>query len=212
MNAVLEELVDDQTGIIRLFTPPFADSPVDPGYIKAYPPGVRENGGQYTHAAIWVLLALARQGRGDEAWRCFNLLNPIRHAIDAESAEVYRVEPYVVAADVYGESHYAGRGGWTWYTGSAGWMYRLILESLLGLTRDAAQLRITPVLPAAWPGYHLQYRFGGSLYVIEVQQAPNIENSISLDGRTLAEGYVPLIDDGQEHQVLVRCQPSNNAV
>lgn len=118
MDAVMEHLVDEKTGIIRLFTPPFSRAPHDPGYIKGYPPGVRENGGQYTHAATWVVLALAKQGRAQEAWNCFKLLNPVNHALDAASSETYRVEPYVVTADVYGEGAYAGRGGWSWYTGS----------------------------------------------------------------------------------------------
>lgn len=130
MNAVLDQLVDDENRIIRLFTPRFAKSARDPGYIKSYPPGVGENGGQYTHAATWVVMALAEMDRGDDAWHCFDMLNPINHARDRDQADTYRVEPYVVAADIYGEGQLTGRGGWTWYTGSAGWLYRVAVEGI----------------------------------------------------------------------------------
>ena len=186
MDAVLSELVDDNTGIIRLFTPPFAEAALDPGYIKAYPPGVRENGGQYTHAAAWVVLALIRLGRTDEAWRCFNLLNPINHTRDAEAAERYRVEPYVVAADVYGAGDLAGRGGWTWYTGSAGWLYRVAVEGFLGIRREAERLVVRPTIPADWPGYSAEIMVDGVRYNVVVERREEglsvSVNGIQVDG------------------------------
>jgi cyclic beta-1,2-glucan synthetase len=171
MDAVMAELVDRENGIIRLFTPPLTETPQDPGYIKAYPPGVRENGGQYTHAATWVVLALARQGRGDDAFACLDLLNPVKHALDAEAAERYRVEPYVVAADVYGEGERTGRGGWTWYTGSAGWLYRAAVEGILGIRKEGGRLFVAPVLPAAWNGYSATLVIDGKKLSIRVDRA-----------------------------------------
>ncbi len=150
MDSVLSELVDHDNRLIRLFTPPFADGPQDPGYIAGYPPGVRENGGQYTHAATWSVLALARLGREQQAWDAFQLLNPILKATDQNAAERYRVEPYVIAADVYSEGDLAGRGGWTWYTGSAGWLYRVAVEGLLGIRRKGDRLFVEPCLPPDW--------------------------------------------------------------
>ncbi|MBB1251565.1 hypothetical protein H2O14_25500 [Rhizobium sp. G21] len=172
MDSVFDELVDPEAGLIRLFSPPFEHSDKDPGYIKSYPPGVRENGGQYTHAAIWAAYALAEMGRSDDAYKVFSMLNPINHSLSREHADVYRVEPYVVAADVYGVGDKTGRGGWTWYTGSAGWLYRTAVEAILGIRREGDLLRITPSLPAAWPGFSarlvqegrvLRYRFSGTM-------------------------------------------------
>jgi len=192
MDAVLSELVDDENGIIRLFTPPFSQAAVDPGYIKAYPPGVRENGGQYTHAATWVVLALIRLGRTEDAWRCFNLLNPIHHARDPEAAELYRVEPYVVAADVYGAGDLAGRGGWTWYTGSAGWLYRVAVEGILGIRREAGRLLVQPAIPAEWPGYSAQVVIDGVRCDVVVERREGAL-SISVNGKVV---------DGQEGILL----------
>ncbi|WP_320201124.1 GH36-type glycosyl hydrolase domain-containing protein [Agrobacterium sp. rho-13.3] len=186
MDAVMKQLVDEKTGIIRLFTPAFARSPQDPGYIKAYPPGVRENGGQYTHAATWVVLALAKLGRSEDAWKCFSLLNPVNHALDRQSSETYRVEPYVVTADVYGEGAYAGRGGWSWYTGSAGWLYRAAVEGILGITRIDGKLHISPSLPEAWDGFSAKITLEGKVREVAVKRtagSPDIE--VSLDGATL---------------------------
>ena len=182
MDAVLSELVDDDSSIIRLFTPPFANASVDPGYIKAYPPGVRENGGQYTPAATWVVMALARLGRADEAWRCFNLLNPINHALDREAAELYRVEPYVVAADVYGAGALEGRGGWTWYTGSAGWLYRAAVEGILGIRREGDRLLVQPVLPSEWNGFSAELTIAGVVYNIVVEKSETGEALVSVNG------------------------------
>jgi cyclic beta-1,2-glucan synthetase len=158
MDAVLDQLVDRDLGIIKLFTPPFENTDKEPGYIKGYPPGVRENGGQYTHAATWVVYALAHMGRGDDAHACFSLLNPVHHANDRDSAERYRVEPYVAAADVYSADNRAGRGGWTWYTGSGGWLYRTALEAILGINRAGDRITVRPCLPTAWPGFKATMR------------------------------------------------------
>ncbi|QRM53548.1 glucoamylase family protein [Sinorhizobium sp. BG8] len=171
MDAVLSELVDKEAGIIRLFTPPLVSTPQDPGYIKAYPPGVRENGGQYTHAATWVVLALAAQGRADEAWSCFKLLNPINHGLDRASIDHYRVEPYVIAADVYGEGALTGRGGWTWYTGSAGWLYRAAVEGILGIRKEGGRLIVNPVLPSEWKGFSAVMKIDGKEYRISVEKS-----------------------------------------
>ena len=188
LDAALSELVDAEAGIIRLFTPPFAKTKLEPGYIKAYPPGVRENGGQYTHAAIWLGLALARAGRPADAWRCFELLNPINHALDAEAAERYRVEPYVVAADVYGGEAYAGRGGWTWYTGSAGWLYRFAVEGLLGISRKGDLLRVQPVLPPQWNGFEADLTIDGRRYAIAVERlAGSGGYAVTVNGEAIAD-------------------------
>ncbi|MDX0014277.1 protein ndvB [Sinorhizobium meliloti] len=170
MDAVMAELVDPEKRIVRLFTPPLETTKQDPGYIKAYPPGVRENGGQYTHAATWVVLAFAAQERAEEAWRTFRMLNPVSHALSQVDAEHYRVEPYVVAADIYGEGALAGRGGWTWYTGSAGWLYRAGVEGILGIRKRGDKLLIRPVLPSEWPGYSAEVRVNGTTHRISVSR------------------------------------------
>ncbi|MBN9054666.1 MAG: protein ndvB, partial [Rhizobiales bacterium] len=193
MDAVLAELVDRENGIIRLFTPPLAETPQDPGYIKAYPPGVRENGGQYTHAATWVVLALARQGRGDDAYACFDLLNPIRHALDRDAAERYRVEPYVVAADVYGVGERTGQGGWSWYTGSAGWLYRAAVEGILGIRKENGRLFVEPALPAAWSGYTATLVLDGKKLSIRVDRADDGGWQATVNGiviKSSNEGYL----------------------
>ena len=194
MDSVLDRLVDNTTGTIRLFDPPFDKTDAEPGYIKGYPPGVRENGGQYTHAATWVVIALATLGRADEAYACWQKLNPILHADNRAAADTYRVEPYVVAADIYAgdginykdqaEEDRAGRGGWTWYTGSAGWMYRAAVESILGITRQGSMLYVAPVLPSAWPGYQAKLRIEGqNVHIVVTQSAEQI--SVSINGDTL---------------------------
>ncbi|MGE6741068.1 GH36-type glycosyl hydrolase domain-containing protein [Allorhizobium pseudoryzae] len=191
MNAVMEKLVDEKDGLIRLFTPAFATTPKDPGYIKAYPPGVRENGGQYTHAAIWVVLALAALKRGDDAWKAFKLLNPVNHALDQASAEHYRVEPYVVAADVYGVGDLTGRGGWTWYTGSAGWLYRAAVEGILGIRREGNRLFVRPVLPAEWDGFSAELTLDDKTYKIAVAMSDG-NATVTVNGSAVAadEGFV----------------------
>ena len=193
MNAVLDKLVDDENRIIRLFTPPFAKSARDPGYIKSYPPGVRENGGQYTHAATWVVMALAEMNRGDDAWHCFDMLNPINHARDRDQADTYRVEPYVVAADIYGEGQLTGRGGWTWYTGSAGWLYRVAVEGILGIRVKNGRLFVKPALPSNWDGFAADIELPSGNYRISVSKAPDATGySVTINDRAVAhpeEGF-----------------------
>jgi cyclic beta-1,2-glucan synthetase len=210
MEAATSRLVDDELQIVRLFTPAFDKTPKEPGYIKSYPPGVRENGGQYTHAATWFVIALAELGRADEAWHVFRKLNPVEHALDEESAERYRVEPYVVAADIYGSNDKGGRGGWTWYTGSAAWLYRAGLEALLGFHLDGDRLRIEPCIPPSWPGFSINWRRGVSrqatTYQVTVENPDGVCRGIKrleLDGQALDAGYVPLADDGTAHRVRV---------
>ena len=159
MDAVDRRLVRRDHALIQLLDPPFDKSHLNPGYIKGYVPGVRENGGQYTHAAIWAAMAFAALGDRLRAWELLARINPINHARSPQGVATYKVEPYVVAADVYALSPHTGRGGWTWYTGSAGWMYRLIVESLLGLRLEVDTLHITPCLPASWKGFTLHYRY-----------------------------------------------------
>jgi len=184
MASAREALVTNKHQLIRLFTPPFNNTPKEPGYIKAYPPGVRENGGQYTHAAAWFVLALAELGMGDEALAGFRMLNPINHALDRDAAEKYRVEPYVVAADIYSEGGLAGRGGWTWYTGSAGWLYRCAVEGILGLLREGDVLVVKPALPSDWEGFSATLKLSGRVVKIEVGRAQGkAKPSLSVNGK-----------------------------
>ncbi|WP_152031548.1 GH36-type glycosyl hydrolase domain-containing protein [Pseudomonas putida] len=205
MAALDNYLVRRDIGIVKLLDPPFDQGDLDPGYIKGYLPGVRENGGQYTHAAIWASMAYARLGDSLEAWELLRLINPVRQGCST-LIDTYKVEPYVMAADVYAVAPHAGRGGWTWYSGSAGWMYRLIIESLLGLKRNGDTLRLEPLLPAGWPGYVLHYRFGSTWYRIEVCNGNCNELALSLDGEALAEAWLQLEDDGLLHHVMAQCQ------
>jgi N,N'-diacetylchitobiose phosphorylase len=169
MDAVEEQLISESDGIVRLLTPAFVDTPHDPGYIKGYVAGVRENGGQYTHAACWVVMALAGLGRNERAARVLEMLSPVSHAATPERVARYRLEPYVVAADVYGEPPHVGRGGWSWYTGSAGWLYRAALESVLGLrVTQGRTLLIRPCIPADWPGFRLHYRLPDGVTQCEI--------------------------------------------
>ncbi len=204
MAAVDQRLVRRDAGLIQLFDPPFDKSPLDPGYIKGYTPGVRENGGQYTHAAIWTAMAFAQMGDNERAWELFNLLNPVHHGDSPERIATYKVEPYVVAADVYGVAPHTGRGGWTWYTGSASWMYRLLIETLLGVNLEGDSLRLTPRMPDKWPGFTIHYRFRQTVYHIKIRRiAANSgeEIQLTLDGRNLPGNSVPLQDDHQDHFV-----------
>jgi cyclic beta-1,2-glucan synthetase len=206
MAAVDEQLIRRHDRLALLFTPPFDQTPLDPGYIKGYPPGLRENGGQYTHAALWSVIALAMQGEGDRAGALFAMLNPINHALNEADVHRYKVEPYVVAADIYSASGHVGRGGWTWYTGSAGWMYRAGLESLLGLHRESNFLRLEPCIPRAWPGYEIKLRHGAGSYTITVENPNGGRTNISqawIDGTVIADRPVRLrlADDGQQHIV-----------
>ena len=168
-------------------------------------PGVRENGGQYTHAAIWAAMAFAALGDSERAWELYSLINPVNHANGRQAAAIYKVEPYVIAADVYAVAPHVGRGGWTWYTGSAGWMYRLIVESLLGLTREADRLRFEPCLPATWESITIDYRYGETIYHITIVQflRANAAMTVTVDGIAQPDGAVSLVDDGLEHLVAV---------
>lgn len=206
MAALDQHLVRRDHGIIQLLDPPFDRSSMNPGYIKGYVPGVRENGGQYTHSAIWAAMAFAELGDNQRAWELFNIINPVNHGQSGEAIAVYKAEPYVVAADVYAIAPHTGRGGWSWYTGSAGWLYRLMLESLLGVTRLGDHLQIKPCLPAGWPGCTIDYRFGETLYRIDIQQQSEgtALEGISLDGEKITGDTIPLTDDGKDHQVKVR--------
>jgi cyclic beta-1,2-glucan synthetase len=172
-------LVQRDHRLVLLLTPPFDTMTPSPGYIQGYVPGVRENGGQYTHAALWTVLAFAMRGDGDRAEELFRLINPINHTSSIEGIQRYRVEPYVVAADVYSNPTYPGRGGWTWYTGSAGWMYRIGIESILGLTLDRGVLRVDPCIPRAWPGYEATLRRGGSEYHIVVENPDGVNRGVT---------------------------------
>jgi cellobiose phosphorylase len=210
MKSLDRHLVRRSERLVRLLDPPFDDSDLEPGYIRGYVPGVRENGGQYTHAAIWAAMAFAATGDTGRAWELFNIINPVNHALTQADADVYKVEPYVVAADVYAAPAHLGRGGWTWYTGSAGWMYRLVLESLLGLRLEVDRLRFDPRLPADWPSYTVHYRYRETSYRIVVMRRPASLGAapgaitIYVDGAESREGFVPLIDDRRLHEVEVR--------
>jgi cellobiose phosphorylase len=202
MDEVERRLVSREDRLIRLFTPPFDRSELDPGYIKGYVPGVRENGGQYTHAAIWTIMAFAELGETERAWDLWHLVNPVTHADSPTGVATYQVEPYVVAADVYALAARVGRGGWTWYTGSAGWMYRLLTESLLGLRLEPTRLRIEPRLPAAWTGFTVHYRYRGTHYHIQVSRRGSAPPRLLVDEVEQASPSVlPLNDDGGNHRV-----------
>ncbi|MCA9134554.1 MAG: cyclic beta 1-2 glucan synthetase, partial [Planctomycetales bacterium] len=205
MRSVDRRLVRDAQRLILLLDPPFDKSTPSPGYIQGYLPGVRENGGQYTHSALWTVMAQAALGNCERAWELFALINPILHGASAESIATYRVEPYVVAADVYAVPPHTGRGGWTWYTGSAGWMYRLIVESLIGLRLTGEQLRFAPCLPATWPEFRIHYRYRQTFYHITLRQteARQVQQRLVLDGVELSSDFVPLVDDGQDHELEV---------
>jgi len=203
MEQVEKQLVRHNEKIIQLFTPPFDKSALNPGYIKGYVPGVRENGGQYTHAAIWTAMAFATTGETDRSWDLFNLLNPVQHGKTAEQISIYKVEPYVVAADVYGYAPHTGRGGWTWYTGSSSWMYRLLVEMLLGVNRSGNKLVLNPLLPKDWNSYKVHYRFGQTVYHITFNRITDSSlPRLILDGAELSDKkMLPLEDDRKEHFV-----------
>jgi cellobiose phosphorylase len=212
--AVEDRLVDEAAGLIRLLDPPFDRTAHDPGYIKGYVPGVRENGGQYTHGVLWTIQALTSLREGDRAGALLELLNPVYHASTPEGVQRYRVEPYVVAADVYGGSEHPGRGGWTWYTGSAGWMYRIALERVLGLRRSGKTLSLQPCIPSQWGQFELSYRYLSSSYRIRVENPERVSYGVlrlELDGKAVRESYVRLVDDGKTHEVRVTLGSSEAA-
>nr|MDQ3057375.1 cyclic beta 1-2 glucan synthetase [Pseudomonadota bacterium] len=201
MASLDQHLVRRDAGLIQLLEPPFDKTGKDPGYIRGYVPGVRENGGQYTHAAVWATMAFAHLGDRERAWELARMINPIQHALDAPATSVYKVEPYVMAADVYGVAPHVGRGGWTWYTGSSGWMYRLLTESLLGLHREGDLLSLKPCIPRDWPEYRIQYRHGESLYLITVTQVDEGPASVRVDGIESPGLQFALVDDQSVHHV-----------
>jgi cellobiose phosphorylase len=206
MAAVEERLVRPEGQLIQLFDPPFDKGALQPGYIKGYVPGIRENGGQYTHAATWVVLAVALQGRGDRALELWNMLNPVSHATTPSEVQRYKVEPYVVCADVYGVPPHVGRGGWTWYTGSASWLYRVALEAILGLRLAGDTLRVEPCVPPGWPGYEITYRHGSATYRVRVDNSADTGRgvgSVTVDGQPASGGVVTLRDDGRTHEVRI---------
>ncbi len=207
MAAVNERLVRRDAKLIQLLSPPFDKSDLDPGYIKGYVPGVRENGGQYTHAAIWTVMAFAMMGDRERAWELFAMLNPVNHGASAEDSERYKVEPYVMCADIYAATPHTGRGGWTWYTGAAGWMYRLTVETLLGVDLEVDHLRIAPHMPAHWDSYKVHYRFRNTVYHIDIKRAaagsdqvrPILLDGVPVDVTVHPQGTIPLTDDRVEH-------------
>jgi len=217
MAAVDKYLVRRDTGVIQLLDPPFDKSDLEPGYIKGYVPGVRENGGQYTHAAIWATMAFAMMGDRERTWELFAMLNPVNHGAGPAEIQAYQVEPYVMCADIYGMAPHTGRGGWTWYTGAAGWMYRLIVETLLGIQLKVDHLLIAPCIPTHWESYKIHYRYRETLYHITVKRPPGEKSGqlirVTLDGALVNEagkeatgrpqGMIPLVDDRRDHHVEV---------
>jgi cyclic beta-1,2-glucan synthetase len=200
MRSVEKHLIRERDRLVLLFTPPFDVSTPHPGYIMGYPPGVRENGGQYTHAALWVAMAFARMGNGERAVEVLQLLNPIEHTRSPEECAIYQTEPYVVAADVYALKGQVGRGGWTWYTGSAGWMYRVWLEEVLGFRLRGNRLSIEPKLPSEWPGYTITFRFRATEYRIEVKSGGQEQSAEIL-----------LEDDHRQHDIQLFLGPRSMA-
>ena len=206
MEAVRAQLVRRDAQVVLLLTPPFDRMTHDPGYIKGYLPGVRENGGQYTHAAIWTVMALAQLGLGDEAMELFHMVNPINHMRSADGLEQYRAEPYAVAADVYAHPMHLGRGGWTWYTGSAGWMYRAAIEGLVGLRRNGATFSIAPSIPAMWPKFSVRWQAGRATYdilVVNTDHRCRGVRAAQLDGVAVDPNAIPIAVDGATHTVVV---------
>jgi cyclic beta-1,2-glucan synthetase len=206
MAAVDRYLVRRDAALVQLLEPAFDRSPLNPGYIKGYVPGVRENGGQYTHAAIWATMAFAALGDRRRAWELLAMINPVNHALTAEATAVYKTEPYVVAADVYALAPHTGRGGWSWYTGSAGWLYRLIVETLQGLTLEKDKLHLAPCIPADWETYAVDYRYRATIYHITVVQhgVSEGEPAVTVDGVAQDAPVISLVDDGAHHVVEVR--------
>jgi cellobiose phosphorylase len=209
MQALDDRLVHRDQKLVQLLDPPFDKSNQDPGYIRGYVPGVRENGGQYTHGAVWAAMAFAALGECERAWELLTMISPVNHAISPEAIAVYKVEPYVVAADVYALAPHIGRGGWSWYTGSAGWMYRLVVESLLGLRLEGDKLRLDPCIPAHWNEFKMHFRYRETIYHIVVSHAragsdeAGAQTRLIVDGFRRQDGWIPLVDDHCEHVVEV---------
>ena len=202
MQALDKHLVDNEGGLIKLLTPPFDGHGPNPGYIQGYLPGVRENGGQYTHGAIWAVMAFARMGNAGRAWQLWSMLNPINHTLNADSVGIYKAEPYVMSADVYSVAPHTGRAGWSWYTGSAGWAWRLLTEELLGIKRSGTDFSVHARLPDEWSSFSMAYQYGESHYQISVSRG-DAEYCVTLDGVLLPDDRIPLKDDGQNHTVEI---------
>ncbi len=206
MSSVENYLIKEEEGIILLLTPPFDQGDLNPGYIKSYVPGVRENGGQYTHAAVWVIMSYARLGMGDQAWKLYHMINPINHSRTTIETATYKVEPYVMAADVYAAPPHIGRGGWTWYTGAASWMYQVGLEEILGFKKEKTRLYLDPCIPKEWKNFKIVYRFGKTVYQILVKNPLGVNRgvkSVFIDGKELKEKHVELCDDHKDHFVEI---------
>jgi len=206
MDGVRAHLIQRDSQLSLLLTPPFNSKGPNPGYIQGYVPGIRENGGQYTHAALWTLMAIARQGNGDEAVELLHMTNPLNRTRTPSEVERYKVEPYAMAADIYAHPAHRGRGGWTWYTGSAGWTYRAIVETILGLKRQGNVFRINPSIPAAWPGFSIRWRLGKTVYEITVENPLGRTRGggrAELDGAPVDPEAIPLMIDGRTHAVRV---------
>lgn len=205
MDAVLKHLIRTDDQLIPLFTPPFDTAPINPGYIKGYVPGVRENAGHYSHAAIWVVMAFAALNDHEQAWNLLSYINPIHHSKTVEDVKKYRVEPYVIASDMYAAPPHTGRGGWTWYSGSSAWMYSLILESLLGVQIYGDLMRFTPCIPIPWESYQIMYRYRTARYHITVnnQGSGSTVRSVIVDGISQNDLTIHLEDDQRDHHVLV---------
>jgi cyclic beta-1,2-glucan synthetase len=209
MAALDKYLVRREEKLLLLLAPPFDAPALDPGYIKGYPPGIRENGGQYTHAALWAAMAWAMQGDGDRAGEILSMLNPVNHAGDPTGVQRYRVEPYVVCADIYAMPPHVGRGGWTWYTGSAAWMYRVALERLLGFRPNGGNLTLDPCIPRNWPGFEVSFRYRSSRYAIVVENPLGVCRGIlatKIDGEVITGNKnlpIPLKDDNADHRIQI---------
>jgi cyclic beta-1,2-glucan synthetase len=207
MAAAEKQLVRRQDGLILLLTPPFNHTTHDPGYIKGYLPGIRENGGQYTHAATWMLIAFAALSDGDKAMELFRMMNPINRTNSRAGVQRYKVEPYAVAGDIYAEPPHIGRGGWTWYTGSAGWLYRAGMEWILGFRLRGMVLSIDPCIPRDWPSYSIEFRYHSATYKIKVENPSGVSRGVALtelDGKVLAGAAdIPLLDDGTIHNIRI---------
>ena len=201
ITAVEENLGDVKNKIIKLLTPPFEKSLNNPGYIMSYPKGLRENGGQYTHATSWYIMALIKAGYYDRAYRYYQMINPVNRTLTTKDVEKYAVEPYVVAADIYSNERYPGRGGWTWYSGTPGWYYYIGIEEILGLRRQGDYLSFLPHIPIAWDSYKVTYTYQDTIYHIEVIKSK--KESVHLDSKACPDQRIPLVNDGKEHQVVV---------
>ena len=202
INSVEENLVDDKNKIIKLLTPPFEKSLNNPGYIMNYPEGIRENGGQYTHAASWYILALIKAGYHDRAYRYFQMINPANRTRKSKDVDIYRVEPYVIAADIYSSKSFPARGGWTWYTGSAGWFYRVGVENIIGIHKLGDKLKLDPRIPIAWDSLKVVYTYMNTIYNISIIKAK--KESLTLDGIWKDKNIINLVNDGKTHEIVLK--------